>query len=139
MEYSYMTQNKGTTYHAAVPFFHKQAQVAIPVPANGIVILYHRGGATWRIGGEVDVAPIIGWSEALSVVYHALHTGFAQTESYCLLHRQPGHVIDQLLLCLLVHLQARVAKRRNVGLRQFLLNLLLLGSIGGVILTVVHA
>src|SRR5207248_217930 len=56
------------------------------------------------VDGDVDVAPIIGRDQVLSIEDHASHVGLKNERSGRLIEGEPGHVIDQLLLSVVVGL-----------------------------------
>src|SRR5579884_155484 len=96
----------------------------------------------WPISGlmscDVDVAPVVGRRQTLRVEDHAFDVGLENKRRRDLFHRQPGDIVDQLLLGLIVLGQARRLVRVDVGLLQQSLCGLLLGGIRGVVLAVVH-
>src|SRR5437764_11640817 len=58
------------------------------------------------VDGDVDLAPVIGRDQALSVEDDALHVGLEDEGVGRLVQRQPGDVVDQLLLSAVVGLVA---------------------------------
>ena len=54
-----------------------------------------------------DVAPVIGWNEQLWIEDHAPDIRLEYLADSHLFHRQPGDVVDQLLLGLIIGLHAR--------------------------------
>src|SRR5579885_1451226 len=76
----------------------------------------------WPISGlmscDVDVAPVVGRRQTLRVEDHAFDVGLENKRRRDLFHRQPGDIVDQLLLGLIVLGQARRLVRVDVGLLQ---------------------
>src|SRR5260370_12661074 len=56
-----------------------------------------------------DVGPVVGRDNTQAIVYHTSHVRFAQKDAAYLLDRQPGDIVDQLLLGFLVGLQTCIA------------------------------
>src|SRR5439155_25533558 len=85
------------------------------------------------VDGDVDVAPVIGRDQALSVEDDALHIGLEDEGVGRLVQGQPGDVVDQLLLSSVVGLVASRAMGQGIGLHQLLLPLLLDEGSGGAV------
>src|SRR5947209_1462225 len=85
------------------------------------------------VDGDVDVAPVIGRDQALSVEDDALHIGLEDEGVGRLVQGQPGNIIDQLLLSTVVGLVASWVIGHSIGLPQVLLHLLLDEGIGGAV------
>src|SRR5260370_19985739 len=64
---------------------------------------------------DVDFIPAIGWCQAEGVKHHALHARLSHDVDLLLLHREPGHEIDQFLLDLVVSCQATSRLGQEVG------------------------
>ena len=73
----------------AVPPF---VTIATPVGAAPLTL----------VGRDEDVAPVIGWNEQLRIEDHAPDIRLEHLVDSHLLHRQPGDVVDQLLLGLII-------------------------------------
>src|SRR5713226_10279456 len=100
--------------------------------------LLETGGiSAWCGRGDVDVAPVVWWSQTLRISFPTSQARLAQDGCVDLLHRQPGDIIDQLLLGIHILLQARVPRRHGISRFQLLLHGLLLGGSRAIVLTIV--
>jgi hypothetical protein len=69
------------------------------------------------------VPPVVGRGQVLCVGHHTCQAGLLHEGGGDLLHGQPGHIVDQLLLGAHVHLQARRTGWGHVRGFQLLLDL----------------
>src|SRR5438105_7475815 len=67
------------------------------------------------VDGDVDVAPVIGRDQALSVEDDALHVGLEDEGVGRLVQGQPGNIVNQLLLSPVVSLVASWAIGQGIG------------------------
>src|SRR5581483_11090424 len=99
----YLTVTRLSSVSSATVKNRGTAIVTIAVPPYYDMLAQHilalgsqvRAG---RIGRDVDVAPCIRWDYAQSVLGETLDAGFLQDVDFLLFHREPGDVVDQLLL-----------------------------------------
>src|SRR5438105_14416861 len=74
--------------------------------------------SAWGVRRDVDFAPIIWWNQTRCVEYDTLHAWLEDVGDTHLLDGHPGNIIDQLLLGLIVLLQALSLVGIDIGLFQ---------------------
>src|SRR5579872_6432999 len=89
------------------------------------------------MGNNIDLSPIVWWDQVLRIVDDSGNIWFEEIGNCDLLHWQPGYVIDQLLLGLVICLVASSGIHHHIGLFQLLLYLLLSRNICARVLTVI--
>src|SRR6266516_317116 len=97
------------------------------------------GVSARRIRRDVDSGPGFRREQSLTVGLEALHARLEQAGSVLLLHGQPGDIVDQRLLGLVISLQASVWISHTIGCIQLFLHRLLFGGATSLVLPLVHA
>src|SRR5438874_3375423 len=75
---------------------------------------------------NINTSPIIQGNFKPRAIRYAVYIGFAQEGRLCLIHRYPGHIVDQLLLRILICLHTSTGISNGIGGFQLLLYRLLL-------------
>src|SRR5579884_2243770 len=101
---------------------------------------YPLGGfSAGGIRRDVDVGPVIWRNQTLSIESEALYAWLEQVGCGDLFDRHPGYLVDQLLLELVVGVQASGRVLHQVGLLKLLLDGLLERSVRAFVLAEAHA